>query len=141
MIYVLDTNVLSELMRAEPHPAVFAWTAARPRASLYTTGLSRAEILAGIAIMPEGRRRDALAESAAAMFGEDFRGRVLPFDGDAATAYAELFAIRRRMGRPIETADLIVAATAHAHLGAIVTRDKGGFEGCNCVLVNPWENT
>ncbi len=74
------------------------------------------------------------------MFGEDFRGRVLPFDVDAATAYAELFAIRRRLGRPIETADLIVAATAHAHFGAIVTRDVGGFEGCNCVLVNPWEN-
>lgn len=75
------------------------------------------------------------------MFGEDFRGRVLPFDVDAASAYAELFAIRRRMGRPLETADLIVAATAHAHLAAIVTRDMCGFEGRNCVLVNPWENT
>jgi len=139
MIYVLDTNVLSELMRPEPHAAVFDWVAAQPRAALYTTSLCRGEILAGIAIMPDGRRRAALAESAAAMFGEEFRGRILPFDAEAATAYAEFFAIRRKRGRPIETTDLIVAATAHAHDAAVVTRDTGGFEGCGLTLVNPWE--
>lgn len=139
MIYVLDTNVLSELMRPEPHPAVFDWVAVQPRAALYTTSLSRGEILAGIAIMPDGRRRAALAVSAAGMFGEEFRGRILPFDAEAATAYAEFFGVRRQKGRPIETTDLIVAATAHAHGAAIVTRDVGGFEGCGLTLINPWE--
>ncbi len=139
MISVLDTNVISELMRAEPHPVVFAWTAAQPRASLYTTSLSRGEVLAGIAIMSGGRRRAALAETAEVMFGEEFRGRILPYGEEAATAYAEIYAARRQMGRPIETADLIVAATARAHGAAVVTRDTGGFEGCGLTLINPWE--
>ena len=138
MIYVLDTNVISELMRAKPHQAVFDWVAAQPRAALHTSSLSRGEILAGIAIMPEGKRRAALAESAATMFGEEFRGRILPFNAEAADSYAELLAIRRQIGRPIEMADLIVAATAHAHRAAVVTRDEGGFEGCGLTLVNPW---
>jgi predicted nucleic acid-binding protein len=139
MIYVLDTNVLSELMRTEPHPAVFAWIAARPRASLFTTSLSRGEVLAGIAILPEGRRRAALAETAETMFGEEFRGRILSFHAEAASVYAEIFARRRHMGRPIATPDLIVAATARAHDATVVTRDAGGFEGCGLTLVNPWE--
>ena len=100
MIYVLDTNVISELMRAEPHPIVFAWTAAQPRASLYTTSLSRGEVLAGIAIMSEGRRRAALAETAEVMFGEEFRGRILPYSEEAATSYAEIFAARRQTTCP-----------------------------------------
>ena len=141
MIYVLDTNVISELMRPTPHPAVFSWVAAQPRTALYTTSLSRGEILAGIAIMSEGRRRAALAESAAVMFRDDFRGRILPFDADAADAYAEFFARRRQMGRPIETPDLIVAATAQAHHAAVVTRDAGGFEGCGLTIIDPWAAT
>ena len=70
-MHVLDTNVISELMRPAPHSAVFAWVAAQPRASLYTTSITRAEVLSGIAIMPEGRRRAALADAAAAMFDDD----------------------------------------------------------------------
>ena len=88
--------------------------------------------------MPEGRRRTALAASAAAMFGEEFRGRILPFDGEASNAYAEFFAVRRRMGRPIATADHIIAATARAHDAAVVTRDAGGFGGCGLTLFDPW---
>lgn len=141
MIYVLDTNVVSELMRPTPHQLVFDWVAAQPRAALHTTSLSRGEVLAGIAIMPEGRRRAALAESAAIMFGEEFRARILPFDAEAADAYAELFAVRRRVGRPIETADLIIAAIAYAHCAAVVTRDVSGFEGCGLTIIDPWTAT
>ena len=75
---VLDTNVISELMRAEPHPKVLAWVAAQPRALLYTTRINQAEVLYGIAALPEGRRRGALASAAAAMFDEDMAGRILP---------------------------------------------------------------
>jgi predicted nucleic acid-binding protein len=89
--------------------------------------------------MAEGRRRAALAETAEVMFGEEFRGRILPYSEEAATAYAEIFAARRQMGRPIETADLIVAATARAHGATVVTRDTGGFEGCGLTLINPRE--
>src|SRR5438874_970541 len=79
-VIVLDTNILSELMRSEPAAAVFAWVSAQPRATLYTTSVSKAEILYGIAVLPEGRRRLALAAAAEAMFTDDFAGRVLPFD-------------------------------------------------------------
>ena len=92
-----------------------------------------------IAVLPPGRRRAELEAMAQAIFSQDFEGRVLPFDAQAATAYAELFAIRRLRGRPIETPDLIVAATAQVHDAAIVTRDVGGFEGCGLTLINPWD--
>jgi len=76
-VIVLDTNVISELMRAEPHAAVLAWVAAQRRSELYTTHINQAEILYGVAALPEGRRRTALAAAAAAMFAEDFAGRIL----------------------------------------------------------------
>ena len=93
---VLDTNIISELMRAEPHLAVLAWVAAQPRALLYTTHINQAEILYGIAALPEGRRRAALAAAAAAMFAEDFAGRILPFEATAAARYPEIVLARRR---------------------------------------------
>ena len=110
---VLDTNVLSELMRSEPATRVFAWVSAQPRATLYTASVSKAEILYGIAVLPEGRRRRlAPAATAEAMFADDFEGRVLPFDEAAAVHYAEIVAARRREGRPIEAFKAQIAAAA-----------------------------
>ena len=139
MIYLLDTNVLSETMKPRPAATIAAWMRAQPLRTLFTAAICQAEILAGIAVMPPGRRRAELEAMAQAIFSQDFDGRVLPFDAQAAIAYAQLFAIRRQSGRPIETPDLIVAATARAHEAAVVTRDTGGFEGCGLTLVNPWE--
>lgn len=136
---VLDTNVLSELMRPEPHPAVFAWVAAQPRASLYTTSLNRAEVLYGIAALPEGRRKKALTEAAELMFNEDLASRVLPFDDNGAAHYAKLVTARREAGAPIETFDALIAATTLAAGANIATRDVGGFAGCGLSIVNPWE--
>ncbi len=138
MIYVLDTNVLSEVMKPAPSAAVASWMRWRPPRALFTAAICHAEILAGIAILPQGRRRAELEAVAAAIFTHDFDGRILPFDGEAVAFYASLFADRRQIGRPIQTADLIVAATARAHDAAVVTRDVGGFEGCGLTLVNPW---
>ena len=139
MIYLLDTNVLSEVMKPKPAIAVASWMRALPLRSLFTAAICQAEILAGIAILPLGRRRAELEAMAQAIFTEDFVGRILPFGSKAASAYAELFAVRRQMGRPVETADLIVAATARAYDAAIATRDTGGFEGCGLTLIDPWE--
>ena len=138
-MFVLDTNVISELMRPAPHPAVFAWVAAQPRASLYTTSVTRAEILSGIGIMPQGRRRAALSDAAAAMFDEDLRGRILAFDAAAADRYAEIIVSRRQAGTPIHTFDALIAATALVARAAVVTRDTDGFAGCGLTLINPWE--
>jgi toxin FitB len=150
-VIVLDTNVLSELMRSQPAAAVFAWVAAQPRAVLYTTSVNKAEILYGIAALPEGPhgsspwaegpRRAALAAAAEAMFTDDFAGRVLPFDEEAAVRYAEIVTARRREGRPIEAFDAQIAATAQVAGAELATRDVGDFAGCGLTLVNPWETT
>jgi len=137
-VIIVDTNVISELMRGEPNPAVLAWAAAQPRAQLYTTRISQAEILYGIAGLPQGRRRAALAAAANAMFDEDFRDRILPFDAGAAVRYPEVVLARRQAGKPIEKFDALIAATTLAAGASIVTRDTGGFAGCGLTVINPW---
>ena len=90
-------------------------------------------------VLPEGRRRLALAAATEAMFAEDFEGRVLPFDEAAAVHYAEIVAARRREGRPIEAFDAQIAATARVVGAGLATRDTGDFAGCGLTLINPWE--
>ena len=134
---VVDTNVISELMRGEPHPAVLSWVAAQPRSLLYASYVSQAEILYGIAALPEGRRRTALA-AAEAMFAEDFAGRLLPFEAKAAARYPEIVLARRQAGKPIEKFDALIAATALAAGASIATRDTGGFADCGLTVIDPW---
>jgi toxin FitB len=136
-VIVLDTNVISELMRLEPHPAVVAWIAAQPNATLCTTSVNKAEILYGIVALPEGRRA-ALLTAAGAMFAEDLADRVLPFDSAAAARYGEIVTTRGRAGRPIEAFDALIAATALAAGANIATRDVRGFEGLGLTLIDPW---
>jgi toxin FitB len=137
-VIVLDTNVISELMRPEPHPAVVAWIAAQPSATLYTTSVNKAEVLYGIAALPEGRRRATLLAAAEAMFAVDLADRVLPFDAEAADHYGEIVATRSRSGRPIEAFDALIAATALAAGADIATRDVGGFDSLSLTLIDPW---
>jgi predicted nucleic acid-binding protein len=136
---VLDTNVISELMRPEPDARVFAWVDAQKRTDLYTTTIMQAEILYGVACLAPGRRRDALAAQAAAIFAVDFAGRGLPFTAAAAEAFAELAADRRRQGRAIPRFDGLIAACARAFGAAIATRDLGAFEDCGLRIINPWD--
>ena len=135
---VVDTNVISELMCGEPHPAVLGWMARQPRALLYTTYVNQAEILYGIGALPEGRGRAALAAAAEAMFAEDFSGRILSFEGRAAARYPEIVVARRQAGNPIEKFDGLIAATALAAGAGIATRDAGGFAGCGLTVIDPW---
>ncbi len=135
---VLDTNVVSELMKPAPDEAVRAWAAAQPATSLYTTSVAQAEILHGIALLPAGKRRDALEAAADALFREDFGGRTLAFGSDAAQHYARIAAARRRAGRPISQFDAQIAAIARSNGAAIATRDTAGYEGCGVKVVDPW---
>ncbi len=137
-MFILDTNVLSAVMGSSPAPAVAAWMTAQAPDQLFTVSICQAEILAGIAILPPGRRRDGLQIAALAMFEEDFAGRVLPFDTEAATVYAELFAGRRRAARPPAMADLMIASVARRRGASVVTRDTGGFAGCGLTVIDPW---
>jgi predicted nucleic acid-binding protein len=137
-MFLLDTNILSAIMSAGTVPQVATWMSGQPADLLFTTTICQAEILSGLAVMPEGRRRTDLEAAARAMFLEDFEERVLPFDMSAAVAYADIFADRRRAGRPIATADLMIAAVARSHGASVVTRNVDDFEGCGVVVVNPW---
>ena len=136
---LLDTNVISELMRPKPDGTVLAWVAARPRATLYASSISKAEILYAITLLPKGRRRAALAAAAEAIFSEDLAGRVLPFDTGAAASYAAVVVARREAGSPIDGFDALIAATALAAGAGIATRDTGGFAECGLTVINPWE--
>ena len=138
-MFVLDTNVVSELIRPAPNPAVVAWVAGRPGGSLFFTAIGEAVLRFGVAIMSAGSRRDSLAAEIEGMLKEDFANRVLPFDSMAARAYATVAAARRRAGRPVSQADCQIAAIAALRGGTVVTRNVRDFEGTGVPVVNPWE--
>jgi toxin FitB len=111
---------------------------AQPETSLCTTSVNQAEILYGIAVLPAGGRRAALAMVAAQVFEEDFAGRVLPFDDMAADHYADIVASCRRQGRPIDSFDAMIAAITRAAGAQLATRDVNGFADCGLTIINPW---
>ena len=135
---VLDTNVISELMRPAPAETVLAWFARHDPAQLFLSAVSEAELRTGAAMLPPGRRREALAAAIEAMVAEDFAGRLLAFDSDAAKAYAAIAAERRAAGRPITALDCQIAAIARARGAAVATRNVGDFGGCGIDVVDPW---
>lgn len=135
---VLDTSVLSELMRAKPDRSVLDWFAGQPDDLLYTTAITQAEVLFGLALLPLGARRDRLESAAGALFEEDFANRVLPFDSQAAAEYARICSSRRSQGRPVNQMDAQIAAIARAHRASLATRDAAGFDGLKISLFNPF---
>ena len=134
---LLDTNVISEVIRAAPDPNVARWMRTTPRSALVTSAVVQAEILYGLEVMPDGARRRERVALAQAVFAEI--ETILPLTPEAAPAYAELAARRRAAGRPLSGFDGLIAATAKAEGAAIATRDTGDFEGCGIDLINPWE--
>ena len=135
---VLDTNVISELMKRTPADLVVGWIAAQPATSLFTTSVTQAEILHGIMLLPAGRKRSALEAAAEAMFTEEFGGRILPFGSDAAHAYARIATDRRRIGRPISHFDAQIAGIARSAGAAIATRNVMDYDACGVRVFNPW---
>ncbi len=136
---VLDTNVLSELLRPIPAPRVEEWLAAQDGASVYFTSVGEAELRYGVAILPAGRRRTTIGAAIDDILDEDFRDRILPFDREAARAYAAIAAERRAAGRPISQFDCQIAAIARAHGASVATRNTGDYEGCGVAVIDPWE--
>lgn len=136
---VLDTNVLSELMRPQPDQTVMHWFGERTSVVFYISAITQAEIMLGISLLPEGKRRDTLAAAANEMFSQDFAGRCLPFDATAAANYAGIVSARRNAGQAISTEDAQIAATALAHGYPIATRNTKDFLHISgLTLLNPW---
>jgi predicted nucleic acid-binding protein len=137
-VIVLDTNVLSEMMRPEPDSTVAAWISAHPATSLFTTTVTQAEILYGVRLLSSGKRRADFEAAVGETIATDFAGRVLPFDQAAVRAYAEIAAARRRTGRPISQFDAQIAAIARSRDAGVATRKVPDFEGCGIGVLDPW---
>jgi predicted nucleic acid-binding protein len=138
---ILDTNVLSELMRPKPSPRVAAWVAKQPATDVFTTSITEAEIFYGIELLSKGKRREGLLAAAEAMFAEDLAGRVLGFEGDAARVFSRLAAHRRALGGPISHADAQIAAIARVRSAKLATRNIEDFEDCGIDVVDPWSGS
>jgi hypothetical protein len=136
---VLDTEVLAELLKADPDALLMGWLAAQRRGELYTTTVGEAEIASALAALPKGRRREALSQAVARLLGEGLGARILPFDRAAATAYGDLTPKRQGAAEPVTMGVGQVAAIAKAR-GArlIATRDPAGFLAQGLKCVNPW---
>lgn len=134
---VFDTNVVSESMKPDPHPAVRAWLNKQAAESLYLSSVTLAELLFGIGFLPAGRRKDMLAQALDGLLGL-FRDRVLPFDTDAARRYAEMAVTAETSGRGFPTPDGYIAAIAASRGGIVASRDTAPYEATGVSVVNPW---
>lgn len=136
---LLDTNVISELVRAQPDPTVTAYLRSLAPETMFTAAVCEAEIQYGLARMPAGRRRDELVARVRAFFATGFQGQVLPFDSSCAALYGKIRADREAAGASVAVEDIMIAATARAHGAVIATRNLKHFAGCGVPLVNPWQ--
>jgi hypothetical protein len=135
---ILDSNVVSEMMKSSASDAVLAWLRAQPIIDTYVTAITRAEISYGIQLLPAGRRRNEIADAADLLFTRRLATPILPFDSDAALAFGRIVAGRRRLRRPMEIMDAQIAAIALSRHAAIATRDASDFAHCGVRVVNPW---
>ena len=138
MSVLLDTNVVSELIRKAPDPAVEAWAANHALEELFFSAIGEAELRYGAAILPAGRRRVSLVSDIERMLSDAFDGRVLPFDSRAARAYADIAAMRRSAGRRVPPTDCQIAAIARSRDMAVATRNVRDFDDVDIEIVNPW---
>ena len=136
---LLDTNVISELMRPKPDPGVLAWADGLDPEAVAITAMNEAEILHGLARLPAGRRQVQLQLSWEALVAELFSGRIWPFSSEAAHWYAEVLRRRERLAQPMATADAVIAATALANGVPLATRDVHDFAEIGLMLINPWD--
>ena len=138
-MYLIDTNVISELTKPAPNPAVVNWFANTPVQSVYISAVTLCEMQRGLALMPAGKRKNALKIAADAVIQEDFAQRCLSLDARCAPVYGKLAAGQQQQGRPCSAEDAMIAAIALANQLTLVTRNIKDFEGIDgLVMLNPW---
>ena len=135
---IIDTNVLSELLTREPDQNVKSWMSLQPMLSVFTTTVTQAEILYGVELLPDGKRKNKLKTAVQSLFSGRFTGRILPFDIEAAVEYAEIASSRRASGIPISQFDAQIAAITRTRGARLVTRNSDDFRDCGIEVINPW---
>ncbi len=135
---IIDTNVLSELLKREPDQNVKSWMSLQPILSVFTTTVTQAEILYGVELLPDGKRKNKLKTAVQTLFSERFKGRILPFDIEAAVEYAEIASSRRASGIPVSQFDAQIAAITRTRGARLVTRNSDDFRDCGIEVINPW---
>ncbi len=138
MMILLDTNVLSEILRTSPDAAVLDWFSRRRDDELHVSAVTQAEMMLGVRLLPQGQRRQRLDDSMRGLFESDFAGRVLPFDSMSVAHYVGVVATCRRAGRPIAQFDAQIAAIALQNDASLATRNVRDFDGCGLRLINPF---
>ena len=139
-IFVLDTNVVSELMRERPDPDVIERLAALDDSAWHITSVTEAELRHGLALLPAGRKRERVGVALTALLSQDFAGRIIDFDSVASVYYADLMALRRKAGKPMQVQDAMIAACCLAQVATLVTRNSRDFEGLGLTMFNPWRS-
>ena len=135
---ILDTNVLSEAIRPSPSEIVLRWIGAQEPLNVFTTAITQAEVLYGIEMLPAGKRRTRLLAAIEKVLADEFHGRILPFDEDAARVFPKIVAGRDALGRPISQFDAIIAAIVRSRRAALATRSTRDFDHCGIRIINPW---
>ena len=138
---IVDTNVVSEVIAVRPSAKVLDWLGGVSPAELFTTAISEAELLFGVALLPPGRRRTSIEALVTGVLYQDFAGQILSFDSAAAREFADIAADRRRAGRPMSRPDAWIAAIARSRSASIATRNVADFEGVGVAVINPWQWT
>jgi predicted nucleic acid-binding protein len=139
-VIILDTNVLSALMRTTPEAAVVRWLDRQPADSVWLSSITVFETRFGLALLPKGRRRRGLERAFDRVLTEDLANRVLDFDSTAAATAAQLAADRQKAGRGVDLRDTLIAGIALARRAMIATRNTTHFEGLDVPVVNPWDS-
>lgn len=137
-IFVLDTNVVSELVRERPDPAVPARLATLDESALHLTSITEAEMRHGQTLLPTGRKKTRLNVDVLTLLAHDFAGRIIPFDSAATVYCADLMARRRKSGKPLQVQGAMIAACCLAHVATLVTRNTHDFDGLRLALLYPW---
>ncbi len=137
-IYILDTNVVSELMRERPDPALLGRLTALDDSAWHITSITEAELRYGLALLPAGRKKARLNLALLALLSQDFAGRIIAFDSAASVYYADIMALRDRADKPMQAQDAMIAACCLAHVATLMTRNTRDFEGLGLTMFNPW---
>lgn len=139
-MYILDTNIISELIRPQPDKNVIGWISRQPLQRMYTTAITKAELYYGVLLQPDGKRREQLSNAIDVILKSGFDGHILSFDTISSEYFAEIAAIRRSIGKPISHADGQIAAICNQHQMTLLTRNVSDFSDCGIELINPFES-